>query len=80
MADKGYSYSSVRAELRRRGVGVVIPTRADQPRLSGFDKVAYRDRNRVERSVGRLKQFRRIAPATTGSRSTAWRGSSSTSF
>jgi transposase len=36
----------------------VIPTRADQPRQPGFDKAAYRQRNRVERSVNRLKQFR----------------------
>ena len=28
-ADKGYSYPSVWAELRRRGIGAVIPTRSD---------------------------------------------------
>jgi transposase len=60
-ADKGYSYPSIRAELRRRGIGVVIPTRSDQGRQSGFDQAAYRERNRVERAVGRLKQFRRVA-------------------
>jgi transposase len=61
VADKGYSYPSIRAELRRRGIGVVIPTRSDQRRQRGFDRQAYRERNRVERSVGRLKQFRRVA-------------------
>ena len=61
VADKGYSYPSVRAELRRRGIGVVIPTRSDQRRQPGFDRQAYRERNRVEGSVGRLKQFRRVA-------------------
>ncbi len=61
VADKGYSYPTVRAELRRRGIAAVIPTRADQPRRPGFDKAAYRQRNRVERSVNRLKQFRRVA-------------------
>jgi transposase len=61
VADKGYSYPSVRAELRRRGIAAVIPTRADQHHQPGFDRQAYRQRNRVERSVGRLKQFRRIA-------------------
>jgi transposase len=61
VADKGYSYPSIRAELRRRGIAAVIPTRSDQRRRPGFDRQAYRERNRVERSVGRLKQFRRIA-------------------
>jgi transposase len=51
----------IRAELRRRGITAVIPARSDQRRQRGFDRQAYRQRNRVEWSVGRLKQFRRIA-------------------
>lgn len=39
----------------------MIPTRTDQPRQPDFDKAAYRQRNRVERLIGRLKQYRRIA-------------------
>jgi transposase len=39
----------------------VIPTKSDQPRQPSFDRSAYRARNQVERSVGRLKQFRRVA-------------------
>jgi transposase len=39
----------------------VIPTKADQPRQRDFDMVAYRERNRVERTSNRLKQFRRAA-------------------
>lgn len=42
----------------------MIPRRSDQhplDRRHRFDSVLYRDRNRVERLVGRLKQFRRIA-------------------
>ena len=53
-ADKGYSYPSVRAEVRRRVIAAVIPTRSNQ-------WVAYAGRNRVERCVNRLKQFRRVA-------------------
>jgi transposase len=60
-ADKGYSYPTVRRYLRRRGIGAVIPTRADQRRTPRFDRQAYRQRNRVERLFNRLKQFRRIA-------------------
>jgi transposase len=61
VADKGYSYPSVRAEVRRRGIGAVIPTRSNQRRRPGFDRAAYVERNRVERCVNRLKQFRRVA-------------------
>ena len=60
-ADKGYSYDSLRAYLRRRGVGAVIPTRKDQRTRPSFDREAYRERNLVERAFGRLKEFRRIA-------------------
>ncbi len=43
------------------GGGPVIPTTAQQRRRPGFDREAYRARNRVERLVNRPKQFRRIA-------------------
>jgi transposase len=39
----------------------VIPTKSDQPCQPRFDRAAYRGRNRVEPSVGRLKQYRRVA-------------------
>ena len=51
----------MRRLLRRRGITAVIPTKSDQPGQPRFDRPAYRGRNRVERSVGRLKQFRRVA-------------------
>ncbi len=59
--DKGYSSSSVRRYLKERRIGAVIPTKADQPPDPAFDRVAYRERNVVERLINRLKQFRRIA-------------------
>jgi transposase len=61
VADKGYSFPSARRLLRRRRIRAVIPTKSDQPRQPHFDRAAYRGRNRVERSVGRLKQLRRVA-------------------
>jgi transposase len=61
VGDKGYSFLSARRLLRRRGIRSVIPTKSDQRRQPRFDRAAYRSRNRVERSVGRLKQFRRVA-------------------
>ncbi len=59
--DRGYSSPTARRRLRRRKVEPVIPTRRDQPRQPDFDKAAHRERNKVERLIGRLKQFRRIA-------------------
>jgi transposase len=65
VGDKGYSYPRVRRLLARRHIRGVIPRRRDQRpgdrRHRGFDQVAYRGRNRVERLVNRLKQFRRVA-------------------
>src|SRR5829696_4736530 len=59
--DKGYSYPSLRRYLRRRGIRAVIPSKSDQPRQRGFDKAAYRERNQVERTINRLKGWRRVA-------------------
>ncbi len=59
--DKGYSSRKVRRYLRRRGIGAVIPTKKNERRSARFDKAAYRERNIVERTINRLKQFRRVA-------------------
>ena len=59
--DKGYSGPKARRQLRRRGVTPVIPTKKGERRDPGFDREAYRLRNRVERLINRLKQNRRIA-------------------
>ncbi len=60
--DKGYTGRRIRAYLRRRGIGAVIPRQAREPRRGvRFDRAAYRERNRVERTINRLKQFRAVA-------------------
>ena len=59
--DKADSSPTARRRLRRRGIVPVIPTKRDQKRQRRFDREAYRARNRVERLINRLKQFRRIA-------------------
>jgi transposase len=59
--DKGYSSPAARGRIRRRGITPVIPTKRDEPSDPTFDRGAYRERNRIERLVNRLKQFRRIA-------------------
>jgi transposase len=61
VGDKGYSSGEIRRYARRRGMRVTIPRRRDERRRGPFDREAYRTRNRVERLIGRCKQFRRLA-------------------
>jgi transposase len=65
VGDRGYSYRAVRRPLARRHISAVIPRRRDQRPGDGrhgrFDCETYRGRNRVERLVNRLKQYRRVA-------------------
>ena len=61
VGDKGYTGRPVRGYLRRHGISAVIPQLRTEktPRL--MDWGLYRERNVVERLVGRLKEYRRIA-------------------
>ena len=61
VGDKGYSSRRVRRYLARRGIQPVIARRANEPQQRDFDHPRYRERNRVERLINRLKQFRRVA-------------------
>jgi transposase len=61
VGDKAFAGQPSRNHLRSRGIGAVIPAKANQHRRRSFDREAYRARNRVERLFNRLKQFRRIA-------------------
>jgi transposase len=61
VGDKGYSSTRFRTFLRRRGIRITIPRKSNEHRGGSFDKTLYRQRNRVERLINRLKQHRRIA-------------------
>ena len=61
VGDKGYSYNTIRQYLRRKGINYTIPRKSNQNRTGPFDKAIYRQRNRVERLINRLKHNRRIA-------------------
>ena len=39
----------------------MIPPKPDQPRQPRFDTAAHRERNQVERTINRLKGWRRVA-------------------
>lgn len=61
VGDKGYSSRKVRCYLRQHGIGATIPTKRTERLQRTFDRELYRERNKVERCINRLKQFRRVA-------------------
>lgn len=61
IADKGYDSAALRNWLTARGTEPVIPPRANRKIQYTYDKALYRTRNVIERSSGRLKDWRRIA-------------------
>jgi transposase len=61
VADKAYNSQHIRHYLHEHHIGIVIPRKSNQRRASRFDRVAYRERNLVERFINRLKQFCRVA-------------------
>jgi transposase len=72
LGDKAYSSAAIRAHLRRRGIKATIPEPADQARNRrqrgrrggrppAFDPTAYKQRNTVERAIGKLRQHRAVA-------------------
>lgn len=61
LADRGYDTNRVRALVAERGAEAVIPTTRARKRPIPHDRLAYRERNRVERLWCRLKDWRRVA-------------------
>jgi transposase len=61
IGDMGYDADWVRQELLLRGVLPVIPPNPARKEPVALDRELYRLRNRVERLVNRLKQFRAVA-------------------
>lgn len=61
VGDKGYNSGAIRAWCDAHGLVAVIPRFKTQPVDESFDRERYRDRNVVERLIGRLKHFRRVA-------------------
>lgn len=59
--DKAYGSGEIRTFLRKRGIRSTIPRKSNEKRRGPFDREAYRKRNKVERLIGRVKEFRRIA-------------------
>ncbi len=62
VGDKGFDGDELREECLDRDVNPNIPLKANRdPARWAWDREGYRERNRVERLLGKAKQFRRVA-------------------
>jgi transposase len=61
VGDKGFDGDGQRIACLDRDVVPVIPNKTNRVDPWPFDPRPYRERNRVERLFGKLKQFRRVA-------------------
>jgi transposase len=61
LADKGYDSNAFVAAIEAKGAEVVIPPKSNRLTPREYDEALYRERNQIERCVGRMKQYRRVA-------------------
>lgn len=61
LGDKGYDSDTNREALLVQGILPVIPSKRSRKLIIPHDEVAYKNRNRIERMINKLKQNRRIA-------------------
>jgi transposase len=61
VGDKGFDGDPQRQACREHGAKPVIPFKANRTRPGRLNKKAYRQRNKIERLFGKLKEFRRVA-------------------
>ena len=61
VADRAYDSDAIRDGLLDDGVMPQIPNHPNRTEPWSLLRESYRERNRAERLVGRLKQFRRVA-------------------
>jgi len=59
--DLAFDSDAIRALLVERDIAPCIPSHPNRTEPIYYDPERYKDRNRVERLIGKLKQFRRIA-------------------
>lgn len=61
LADKAYDGHAILDHIEASSAKPIIPQRTCMPRKRAFDATIYKQRNRIERTIGKLKQHRRIA-------------------
>ena len=61
IADRAYDANRLIRTLNIAGVEPVIPPKRNRKKRRLYNKELYKERNIIERLIGRLKQFRRVA-------------------
>ena len=61
LADRGYDSSALVERIEAMEAEAVIPSRKNRKEPREHDAELYAERNRIERLIGRLKQYRRVA-------------------
>jgi transposase len=61
VADRAYDSDVIRADLEAAGFKPVIPPRSNRKDRVEYDREAYKQREKAERLVNRLKRMRRVA-------------------
>jgi len=61
LGDKAYDADGLRQQIEHQGAAANIPDRSNRKKRHRFSPTLYRERNRVERFIGKLKQCRRAA-------------------
>ena len=61
VGDKGYDSHAIKDQVINAGMPAHIPSKTSAKEEWPIDAKSYKERNRVERLVNKLKQFRRIA-------------------
>ena len=61
IADKGYGADHLCDRIAKTGSEVVIPPKRNRTFKRAYDADLYKERNIIERSFNKLKQFRRVA-------------------
>lgn len=61
VGDRGYDSWAIKDAILEADMAAHIPSKAGAVEPWPYDEAAYRDRNRVERLVNKVKQFRALA-------------------
>jgi transposase len=71
IADKGYDSDKIVAHVEQTmETTAVIPPRSHRKQQRNYDRNLYKQRNRIERCIGKLKHFRRFATRYEKSKAT----------
>jgi transposase len=61
LGDKGYDSDAFVSRIQSGGAEAVIPPRANRKEPREYDENVYKERNKVERFINLIKQYRRVA-------------------